>query len=287
MQTPPIHELPYQDLTEEEKNVLGMWATQHPENIALAIQLCKGILKMSQKALMRKAGLSCIYGYGSKLGLWVLPPLTTLHLPGEIAYPFAGFANCPIPNKVLKITGSGVLDGNRDFFGLDKLPNLNVLSADENKESIFMQSENRKSTTIIKNGLKSLLAFPNLTQLINFKMDMGAVNDIQHLPKLAVLNICLSAEDIVPFFENIRSNSLQSITVNLNINDSLERIMQSHIYSCLRGIFERVPKCFGSPNPNSHNIGFRFDAAYHRFAENFNKIIYASLRKRNKKAPTD
>lgn len=282
MQTPPIHELPYQDLTEEEKNVLSMWATQHPENIVLAIQLCKGVLKMSQKALMEKAGLSCICKK-----LWVLPPLTALHLPGEAVYPFAGFANCPIPNKVLKIVGSGILDGDRDFFGLDKLPNLNVLSADENKESIFMQPQNRKSTTIIKNGLKSLMSFPNLTQLLGFKMDMGAVNDIQHLAKLEVLNVCLSAEDIVPFFENIRSNSLQHIKVNLNINDSLQRITQSHIYSCLRGIFERVPNCFGSPNPTSHNICFRFDGAFHRVAEHFNRVIYTNLRERNKKAPTD
>jgi hypothetical protein len=285
MQTPPIHELPYQDLTEEEKNVLGMWATQVPANVDLAIQLCRGTLKITPKKLMAKAGLSHINSYFLKT--WLLPNLVTLNAQGETAYPFAGFANCPIPHTTLKIAGSAVLDGNRDFFGLDKLPNLQVLSADFNNENVFTQAEHKKSTTIVKNGLKSLFNIPNLKELLNFKMDMASVNDIQYLPKIDYIRVCLSEYDIIPFLETIRSATLTTIQIDLNIDATFDHITQNHLHAALRGIFERVPKCFGRPNPNSCNITFRYSWGYERFVENFNKIIYANLRERNKKAPTD
>ena len=262
-----------------------MWATQVPANVDLAIQLCRGTLKITPQKLMAKAGLSHINSYFLKT--WLLPNLVTLNAQGETAYPFAGFANCPIPHTTLKIAGSAVLDGNRDFFGLHKLPNFVQLSADFNNENIFTQAEQKKSTTIIKNGLKSLFNIPNLRGLLNFKMDMASVNDIQYLPKIECIRVCLSEYDIIPFLETIRSATLASIQIDLNIDATFDHITQNHLHTALRGIFERVPKCFGSPNPNSCNITFRFGWGYERFVANFDKIIYASLRERNKKAPTD
>lgn len=278
MQTPPIHELPYQDLTEEEKNVLSMWATQAPANIDLAKQLCKGTLRTSQKAFMKKVGLDCIHEHGHNL--MPLPPLLTFALSKErvaMKYPFAMFLHIPLEYGRLKISAYGaVVDGNTFFYGLHALPKLVMLVTNHNNESNFTNEENCKATITIKNGLQSLINIPNLCSLKNFKIvGMDAINDIQHLKRLETLNVCLLPEEILPFFKTVKSDSLVILQINLDIKYNLEtsskKFPQEDIWEAMNGICERLPNVF--LGGRKHNIMLLYKDEINYFADDFEDIL--------------
>lgn len=255
-----------------------MWATQAPVNIDLAKQLCKGTLRTSQKAFMKKVGLDCIHEHGHKL--MFLPPLLTLALSAErvaMKYPFAMFLHIPLQYGRLKISAYGaVVDGNTFFYGLHALPKLTMLVTNRNDESNFTNEENCKSAITIKNGLQSLINIPNLCSLKDFKIvGMDAINDIQNLKRLETLQVCLLPEEILPFFKTVKSDSLVILKVNLdvryNFGTSSKKFPQEDIWEAMNGICERLPNVFFGGR--RHNIMFLYKDTINYFADDFENIL--------------
>lgn len=269
MQTPPIP-----ILTEEEKNVLALWATQQPENIALAQKMCKPVLKMSQKALMQKAGLDCIHEHGHRLK--ELPPNVLFKICTD-SNPLWGFEYCQLPIPALKVASKKSrvkVDGNQFFLPLAKLPYLNTLQTNIGKTAYHIYEEYSSQPITITEGLKSLVPLQSLTTLSNFKLlGVDTFSDIQHLKKLKTLVVNLEDDEIVPFFKTIQSESLEQLEINLRSNGNLSIILEEDLYDAFIGIAERLPKLFYIQGTDFYNIIFKYDSWENAFAKTFHQTI--------------
>lgn len=272
MQTPPIP-----TLTEEEKNLLALYASQHPENIALAQKACRPVLKLSQKALMQKVGLDCIEKYGHRLK--ELPPNVLFNVP-RATNPLWGFEYCPLPIISLKLASKRTpikVDGNVFFLPLAKLPCLNTLSTAEAKAypPIYIEEDSSQPLVITK-GLGSLKTLHSLKTLANFKLlGVNTFLDIQHLKKLKQLKVSLEDDEIVPFFKTIQSESLEELQINLRGNGNLSLILQEDLYASFEGIEERVPNLFNfeAKNYKKYHIAFNYDGWANAFATTFGETL--------------
>jgi hypothetical protein len=264
-------------LTEEEKSVLALYASQHPENIALARKMCKPVLKLSQKALIQKAGLDSIHEHGNRFK--ELPPNIVYNIrTGNIAFnPLWVFEHCPFPIKSLKLASVQQrieVDGNKVFSPLAKLPSLATLQT--NAASCYADDyvELAKHPLVITKGLGSLKTLHSLTLLANFRLSgVDTFSDIQHLKKLKTLTVSLDDHEIVTFFKTIKSESIECLEINLRGNGNLSLILEEDLYKSFEGIAERLPNLFFIGGSDHYNILFGYHGYSHSFAHSFHAVM--------------
>lgn len=259
MQTPPAN-LPYQDLSYNEKNILDLWVSQDPANIKLAKTFCRTILRTSQKALLEKVGMSNIHERGETF--CKLAPMTTFIIKEDDKYPFAGFIQCRLQIDFLRLcTGfeysAAPVDGDTFFWGLQGLPITRLTMA--------TKGVNRM---VVANGLKSLFGLDRLEHISNYELRGQKVfEDLAGLKKLKLLNIIIDVKEICLFVSTISNKTLEGLRIGFDCTreDELAEVTDEQITECLQGLKERIPK--------TTHFNFNYSAKHSPFCERFHRIL--------------
>lgn len=274
MQNPP--KKPFQNLNEQEKHVLDLWASQQDANIKLAKMLCRNVLQTSQKALLEKAGMSMIHERGQKF--CKLAPMTTFLVNEhsdyfQTGYPFAGFANVSLPTitffrlKACFLYSGKPVDGNTFFWGLHNLT-IKTLSftRDYNDDPTWVRF-------VIGNGLGSLATIQSLEELINCDFIGEQVfKEVNELPSLKKLHTNLEWKEICLLFATLNHPKIQELRIGFNHLEeaALHSVTDDEIWEAVATFKQRNPK-IEIVNFNYRSQGSEFER---RFMHQLGKVMH-------------